>query len=310
MPDFQPGWALTPGSPPTLVTTGAPTAFNPFGTGGVNAELATTTAQDIIDSARIRHHAFSDIEMPDGAAVLFLNQRQRDLLALGGADIDGLVGTGLQYTILTPTTGVLSTFVNGVSAAATPGQDGWVTHLDENDVPYIDQSEPMIAGDPLGDTPGFPLPAEMVRLINVMLLTRDGRLIPADVVQQRARNTALPGRNPQMYIAGNRLMPMRRFDAGSAQNTADRWQEFVGIQLSYVAIERVTALTDAITLPTVLVGALIADLAQLFAMQSKLVSPAEKAMFRDEAAKARAEFLNAANGLTHGASTTTVRYRG
>lgn len=311
MPDFTDGWALTPGTPPTFDPTAAPDVFNPFGAGGPLPTVTTTTAQLIIDSARLRHRAFSDVQMPDGAALLFLNQRQRELLAMAATSIEGIVGTGMQYPLLTPGTGVLVSFANGVPYVGVAGQDGWVMHVDANDQPYVDITEPPIAADPIGDTPGFPLPPEMIRLVRVMALYRDGRWVEVDVATQQQRNTALPGRNLQAYIAGNRLMPMRRADT-AALNAADAWVGVTGIQFSYVAMETLTALGDTIRLPMVLVGALIADTAAMLAMaaQSEAITPAERGMFQSLAGQARQEMLNAGAQLLGAVRVNRVNYRG
>jgi hypothetical protein len=53
----------------------------------------TVTAQDLIDQARIRHWAFADVALGDGAALLFLNQRQRHLLLRFRDQLRGLVNT-------------------------------------------------------------------------------------------------------------------------------------------------------------------------------------------------------------------------
>lgn len=305
------GWVLTPGTPPTFDPTTAPDVVNPFGAGGPLPTPTGTTARLIIDSARLRHRAFSDIALPDGAALLFLNQRQRELLAMAGPHIEGLVGTGMQYPLLTPGTGVLVSFANGVPYVGVAGQDGWVLHVDANGVPYVDVTEPPVASDPIGDTPGFPLPPEMIRLVRVMALSGDGRWVPVDVGTQSQRNTALPGRNLQAYLAGNRVMPMRRSD-DSAQNANDPWAGVTGIQFSYVAMETLTTLDDAIRLPMVLVGALIADVAAMLAMAAPVdaITPSERGMFQSLAHQAQEDMLTAGKALLAAVRVNRVNYRG
>ncbi len=305
------GWILTPGTPPTFDPTTTPAVFNPFGAGGPLPTPPGTTARLIIDTARLRHRAFADIQLPDGAALLFLNQRQRELLALAGTQIEGVVGTGLQYPLLTPGSGVLVSFADGVPYVGVAGQDGWAVHVDANDVPYVDLTEPPVASDPLGDTPGFPLPPEMVRFVNVMALYGDGQWVPVDVGTQRQRNTALPGRNLQAYLAGNRLMPMRRGDT-AALNAADPWTGVTGVQFSYVAMETLTGLDDAIRLPMVLVGALTADVAAMLAAAAPAdaITLAERRDFREQAREARAELAVTSAGLVGAVRVNRVNFRG
>lgn len=311
MPDFRDGWFLSASDPPSFDSDAAPDAFNPFGTGGPVPTFAAITARDIIDSARTRHWALSDIEMPDGAAVLYLNQRQRELLAAGGAEIEGIVGTGIQYPVFSPSTGRLISFIDNVPYAGVAGQDGWCVHVDDDGVPYVDPNEPMLASDPLGETPGFPMPSEMVRLTNVMLVLQSGQFATCEIVKQQMRKGTMPGRAPVAYVAGNRLVPLRAYTpAQGGNNGGDRWQGVTGFQMSYVGIETIRRLDDEVQLPVLLTGALIADLVCLLAMQSKKVSAIEKRQFRDEADRAKDEFLGASFGMLTAAMANNVQYRG
>ena len=307
---FQDGWFLTPGTTPSFDPADPPDAFNPFGSGGPTPTFGTVTLRSLIDSARVRHWAFSDIEMPDGAAVLYLNQRQREHLAMGGPDIEGIVGTAVQYAVATPSTGLLVSFVGGVPYVGAAGQDGWCMHEDENGVPYVDPNEPPLASDPLGDTPGWPLPQEMTRLVNVMLVQQSGAFASCTVVNERMRNATYPGRGPAAFVANNRLNPMRAYDTASASsNSGDWWTQVTGIQISWVGISPVSALDDELTLPVALSGALIADLALLFAMQSKQVSSADRRDFGVMAQQAQQQFVEMAFGMLGATMASQVQYR-
>ena len=308
MANFQYGWILT-GTPPSFDPDSTPTAFNPFGPADAEPDFESLTPRDLIDSARTRHWAFSDINFPDGAALLFLNTRQRELLAAGGADIEGIVGTAVQYAVGTTITGLLISYAAGIPVLAASGADGWVVHVDADGVPFVDNNEPQIAADPLGDRQGFPLPSEMVRLINVVLIYETSNFVPMQVVNERMRLNALPSRNPTAFVAGNRLVPMRTQTPNSL-NTGDRWQSVQGIQMSYVAVETMRSLDDALMIPTVLTGALIADLAHFFAMQSKQVTPSERSMFRDEADRSSAMFREVSLNLLASPMDGQVDYRG
>ena len=309
MTNFQDGWTLS-GTPPEFDPADDPVAFNPFGPAGAMPSFQSVTPRDLIDAARTRHWAFSGINFGDGAALLFLNQRQREHLAAAGADIEGIVGTAVQYAVSAAGIGgLLVSFTNSVPILATTGANGWVVHVDDDGVPFVDGTEPMIAADPLGAQQGFPLPSEMVRLINVMLVYQNGQFVPCTITNERLRLDALPNRNPTVFIAGNRLVPMRQ-TYPNTQNTSDRWQSVQGIQISYVAIDTLRTLDDTVTLPVVLCGAMIADLAHYFAMQSKEVSTAERAQFRDERDTAGQMFREVSLNLLSSPTDGMVDYKG
>lgn len=308
MTNFQYGWTVS-GTPPSFDPDSDPVAFNPFGPAGAEPSFQSVRPRDLIDSARTRHWAFSSIQFGDGAALLFLNQRQREHLAMAGADVEGIVGTAVQYAVGSAMSGLLVSFTGGVPIVAASDADGWVVHVDDDGVPFVDNSEPQIAVDPLGARQGFPLPQEMVRLINVMLVYGTSQFVPCAVMNERARMSAMPGRDPVAFVAGNRLVPMRA-KTPNTLNTADRWQSVVGIQISYVAVDTLHTLDDTIMLPVVLCGAMIADLAHYFAMQTKDVTPDERKMFRDEADRAAAMFREASLNLLNSPMDSSVEYRG
>ena len=304
MTTFQQGWTVQlVGGVPAFDVTTPPIATNPFGSLGAPPSFMTTTVRTIIDSARLRHWSFTDIALGDGAVLLFLNQLQNELLAIGGASIEGVTGTAIQYAVTpgVPITGQLVSWAFGVPYVGVQNQDGWAIHVDENGVPVLNPSEPAIAADPLavlGGVQGFPLPQDTVRLINVMLLFTAGStgattFIPCSVTTERQRNAALPGRDPVAFLAGNRLIPMLSNAGtppaqGSLQNTADRWYYVTGIQISYVGLQKLLGLDDELTLPAVLCGKLIADVACMLANQSKMVDAPTRATFGKAAADAAA----------------------
>lgn len=297
--------------------------------------MSLTTARVIIDSARIRHWAFSDLQVGDGAALLYLNARLRTHLALHGAKIEGLVGSSMSYsatlaqpTLLVTNTGsiLVTNFGVAVQTAGSTNfgiwipqlavayQDGWPVHVDANNVPYVDFSEPPIAGDPFGingGTPGFPLPVDMIRLINVSLVFNSpvGVQIPCDVIPESQRFTSQPGRNPLAFLSGNRLVPVRVFNQPGL-NSGDRWNSVVSIQISYVGVQQLQALDDVLNIPSVLTEALIADTANYFAMLSKLCPASDKAGFATEALKVGGMIASAALDLVNEPQANTVHYMG
>lgn len=273
----------------------------------------SVTVAELIDAARTRSWAFADTMLGDGAALLFLNARQRVHLATHGAQIEGLVGTSMNYATALNTTGALVVLVGGVPTYGTTYQDGYATHLtaDVVPVPYIDTSEAPLATDPFGRSggvPGFPLPTDFVRLINVALSYTGGVVLPCDIIPEKARHTTLPGRNPTAFLSGNRLVPLMA-NSLVANNTGDRWFNVTSIQISYVAIQTLTTLADVVTMPAVLCEALTADLAALFAGQSKACTPQDKAFFVSEARQCAQLVAAASLDMVDSAQNTSVLYR-
>ena len=291
--------------------------------------MGTTTVRYLVDSARIRHWAFSDLQVGDGPALLFLNSRLRTHLAVHGAKIEGLVGTSVTYGIgvgpelLIANTGSILTTnfglniqVNlglGVPAVSSTYQDGWAVHQ-VGGVPYVNFLETPIAGDPFGangGTPGFSLPADMIRLINVSLAYNDpaGLQIPCDVIPEAQRFSVQPGRNPTAFLSGNRLVPVQVYNQPGL-NAGDRWSNVTAIQISYVAVQQLMSLDDVLNLPSVLTEALIADCANFFAMLSKLVSASDKQTFAAEALKVGGMISNAALDMVNEPQQNSVQYKG
>lgn len=264
--------------------------------------MGITTVRFLVDSARSRHWAFSALQGGDGPALLYLTQRLATRVAMHGAAIEGLIGTSMQYTVPLPTGSLLVTdsgsilttnfgvsiitnLGTGVPQVGAAYQDGWPIQLTPGGIPYVDFSAPPLAGDPFGlngGIPGFPLPTEMVRLIAVSLAynANPATFIPCDVVTESQRFSMMPSRNPAAFVSGNRLVPMLPLDAN---NQADRWFNVTKVMISYVAVQRLQTLDDVLNIPAVLVEGLIADLAEYFAMQSKAISAADKAMFSKKA---------------------------
>ncbi len=279
--------------------------------------FTTTTPQQIIDRARVRHWSFVDIVLGDGAVLSYLSQRLRTHLAVHGAQIEGLVNTTMTYNIVT-VNGLLIAEdpVTGIPQVATTYQDGWPIHVDPiTGIPYYDTSEPMIATDPYGahgGTPGFPLPGEMVRLIDVSLVYSQppGLVIPCDVLREHGRIESQPGRNPQAFVSGNRLVPVLSFTGGQATNSSDRWFTVSSIIMSYVALPTLSLLTDFLNIPGVLVEALDADCALFLARQSKAISPAERTGFAADAAAAAEVIATAALEMINEPEAGQVQYRG
>lgn len=240
------------------------------------------TAQDLIDQARIRHWSFADIALGDGAAILFLNQRQRTLLLQYGQTVEPLAST--STSLAAQVNGGLVAFQNGAPVYANTVQDGWVLHQDANGVPYVNFAEVPAAVDPFGQNggvPGFPLPADFVKLTAVFLVYEAGLQGPCRIVEERERMQEVQRLGPAAFVSGNRLVPVRPLASG---NSNDAWSTVQTVQLSYLAMPVIQALTDPVAWPAVLCDALVASLADLFAMSSKACPASDKARFAKEAA--------------------------
>lgn len=275
----------------------------------------TTTVQQIIDRARTRHNAFVDITLGDGAVLAYLSQRLRTHLAMHGATIEGLVNTTLQYNIATVAGLLIAKDAFGNPVYTTTYQDGWPLHVDGNGFPYFDDTEPMIATDPYGQhggTPGFPLPGEMVRLCDVSVVYSQppGMNLPVDVIKEHGRLQAMPGRNLQAFVSGNRLVPVLPM-AGTPPglNLADRWFNVTTLIMSYVALPSVAKLTDFLNIPGVLVEALDADCALYMARQSPKLTAAAVSGFERDAAAATEAIATAALEMLNEPEMETVEYR-
>lgn len=270
------------------------------------------TVAELIDSARTRHWSFADTQLGDGAAVLFLNARQRVHLANHGAQIEGLVGTSVTYSLALNTTGALVAVDSlGVMTYGTTYQDGYAVHVDGAGVLYIDDSEPPLATDPFGihgGTPGFPLPADFVRIINVVLTYTQGVTIPCDIVPERQRTSTLPGWNPAAFVSGNRLVPVMA-NTIATNNQQDRWFSVTAIEISYVAIQTLSTITDVVMLPAVLCEALTADVALLFANQSQKCPAVDKAALATEARTCAQLVAAASLDMVDSPQQTRVMYR-
>lgn len=272
--------------------------------GSDSIQASTKRVRDLIDGARIRHWSFADTKLGDGACVLFLNDRQIAHIAAHGAAIAALVGSALEVS-LEAQAGRLVALLDGVPTYTSTYEDGWATHIDDDGVPYVDFTEAKIAGDPFGENggvPGFPLPSDMVALINVSgVYGTDGRLVPINVVQEH--EAALRGprsRDLAAFISGNRLVPIMPLSAAST-NTGDRWFDITALRVSYVGIQQFGTLDDVIMLPSVLCDALTADLCVLLANQSPNCPPVDKAAFAREAAAAFEKVGTLGNDMLGGA---------
>jgi hypothetical protein len=271
-----------------------------------------TTVQNIIDQARVKHPSFLSAGAPDGALVLGLNQRHREIVLRYADSIEGLISTSVS--IATLFNGTLVGSVNGVPSYLTTYQDGFATHVDTNGVPYWNFSETPIAGDPFGQhggTPGFPLPGSFLKLINVTATYGDGSTGPINIIREGERHQIPQTRYPCAFVSGNRLVPARIPSNPVSQNgyTDDWSQNITAMQLSYVALPTLSALTDTVILPDVVIGALVAGVAEHLAMLSKNIDAGTRGMFTAFRKEADSVLQEYAGDLVGDVQESSVIYR-
>lgn len=274
--------------------------------------MPTTTVQNIIDQARVKHPSFLSAGAPDGALVLGLNQRHREIVLRYADSIEGLVSTSVSFATLF--NGTLVGSVNGVPSYLTTYQDGYVTHKTANGVPYWNFTELPIAGDPFGangGTPGFPLPTSFLKLINVTATYGDGSSGPINVIREGERHMIPQTRYPCAFVSGNRLVPARiPTNPATMGGYGDDWsQNITGLQLSYVSLPTLSALTDTVILPDVVIGALVAGVAEHLAMLARDVDGATKSMFTALRKEADSVLQEYATDMVGDVQESSVIYR-
>jgi len=267
----------------------------------------TITVQQLIENARVRHPAMMRVAFPEGALLLFLNQKQRTTLLKFGEKIEPLVGVARQ--VATVIAGALVGSDAGVPYYITTSGDGFPVGSDGG-VPYVDFAGVPIALDPFGSsggTPGFPLPAEFIKLINVTTATLYNAAQPV-VILPEARRGASPQRELAVFVSGNRMVPIRQ----GAAPYSDRWTDVLSVSISYIAMQTLSALSDVLTLPLQLVDVLEAALAERLAMAVPAAEMSDRIRlsFAQERENAEAEMMEAATEILGEVTTSHVIFNG
>lgn len=267
----------------------------------------TMTVQQMIEQARVRHPAMMRVAFPDGALLLFLNQYQRTALLKFADEIEPLIGQARQ--IATVIAGALvGTDGIGPYYLITSG-DGWPMQQDAIG-PYVDFSQPPIAFDPFGASgsqPGFPLPAEFIKMIHVVAGSLYDAQMPVEIMSERQRGHS-PQRSLSVFVSGNRLVPIRQ----GAPPYSDRWQDVTSVTLSYIAMQTLVAVTDILTLPLQLLDAMEAAAAERFAMAvpKEEMSDTMKMQFTKERIAAESAMKDAAETILGDVTTSHVQFLG
>ena len=308
----------------------------------------STTAAQIIDNARIRHWAFPDIALGDGALVLFINQRIRTLLATYGAQIEGLTSVSVQYPIPITTQMVK---LNAQGVPYLTAGDGWPVHItntpfagyqtgysvtivggvptitaasvavtadpfgqqfdDFQQVPYLDTYEAPVGVDPFGvhgGTPGFPLPFQMVRLTAVSVMYGPGTPLLPCAIIAQASRLQTLPGRDLAVFVSGNRLIP--LESHAPVPSGSRWRNVTAIQLTYVPLPLVRVLGDTVALPSVLLESLIADCAVFLARQSAKVAAAERASFEAEAERCSATLQGASIDMLNDSQSSSVVYRG
>lgn len=271
----------------------------------------TVTAQDLIDLARIRHWAFADVALGDGAALLFLNHRQRHLLLRFRNQLRGLVNaTVAQAGVIN---GVLVGLdANGNLTTLATFADGYAVHVDGLGNIYVDATETPVAYDPLGvrggTSAGWPLPVDAIAIFNLFAAFSDGTKAPIGIVDERDQHLSPQSHYLEAFLSGNRLVPCQ--PPLSVGTDATPWNAVTSVTLSYLPLVSFVTLIDPVKVPAPLVEPLIANLAELMAKSAKAVTATEKKMFEADARKAEQEIDVLGYDIMGDAQSTSVIYEG
>lgn len=267
----------------------------------------TMTVLQLIENARVRHPAMMRVAFPDGALLLFLNQRQRTTLLKFGEEVEPLVGQAQQ--VATVIAGALVGQVAGVPYYVTTSGDGYPVQS-VGGVPYVDFTQLPISLDPFGATgsqPGFPLPTEFIKLINVVASSAYNAAMPVAILAE-SRRAASPQRTLAVFISGNRLVPIRQ----GALPFSDAWTDVLSVTVSYIAMQTLALMTDLITLPLQLIDVLEAALAERLALAvpANEMSDAIRRQFTSERVDAEARMKDAAALVLSEVTQSHVQFNG
>lgn len=270
--------------------------------------MPTITVANIVDAARIRHWSFVESQLSDGAAILWLNMRQRHLLLEFRDTLRGLVGSNVE------TATVVDGILVGIDADGNPyyittAVDGYSLAFDENGVPYINVTAGTIATDPFGQnggTPGFPLPPDALVLIGMSAILSDDREIAVTIVDETERLIPADGRRLPAFVGANRVVPIRQ----TPKTSNDLWDQVASVRLSYLGLPTLETMSDELVMPAPLHEPLVAGMADLFAKQSKDCTAAERAAFARDAKEAEDEIRNHSFDSLRDMVTSSVIFKG
>lgn len=247
--------------------------------------------RQVIDNAKMRHWALNSVQMPDGASLQYVNERQRAILLALIDQWEPMLSETEQILTALQDAALVAVDDDGVPYFATTRENGYAMQF-EDGVPYIDTSRPFIV-DPwgeVGDVPGLPLPTDVLRLMLATAVLDDLRTVPIDVFDEQNAAQLGSTRNLRAFINGNRLVPKRDTDT-------DWWSHVTAVRISFVGLPTLTALTDEITIPAPCVPAITAGLAEFLATAARDCPLAEKRLLADQAREALDLLVESADQL-------------
>lgn len=266
----------------------------------------TTTAQQVIDGALSDHWSFRGAGVSDGAALNELNELQRRILLELSATLENFVGETASVQTGMDGAALVALDALGAPYFTTTVQPGYVIRF-SGGVPYIVADDPIIV-DPFGDegdTPGLPLPDDVLRLFSFSARTATNpapapplkiEIVKQEIVRKQAPRTGL-----QAFLSANRIIPVRIAEA-------DLWSEVTSIDIQYIRHPSLTALSDELVVPDVCVGALQAAISEFLSMQAERCPPSDRQSFSRKAQKSYADMIGSVD-IMDAVTTSNVIYR-
>lgn len=225
------------------------------------------TAGDIIKAARLQHPAFHRDRHTDFVCLTHLSERQRvHLKHLADVLNDRL---SQARTVADTIAGDLI----GVDSGGTPytvstGADGYAVAVGADGIPYA--IGPVIASDPYTD--GFPLPTTALQIVDIYATLTDGvTLVPVVWLEQRIHSkSSTSGIGPLTAIVnGWRLIPQK-----NPTNSDGMWLDVASVTVVWIEEPAVlTALADALTIPTIYGHTLEWEVAAFLARREHALDP-------------------------------------
>lgn len=263
----------------------------------------TITAAQMIDRASTRHWSFPG-GINDGAALAFLDEAQRSFLLDLSKTLEALLGETSEIETALSGAFVVAIDENGVPYFTDTTEPGYAIRFDGG-VPYIEVGTPIIT-DPFGsegDSPGLPMPANLLRLVEVCAMTAQATIVPLpinvlgqEVVRKSPVRTGL-----QAFLSANRLIPVRTSEG-------DLWSQVTSVRVSCITCPELTVLSDEITIPTPCLPALTAALAKWMSNQARECPANDKRQFAIDAEKAYDQMLLSVNAMD-AVTSSTVLYK-
>jgi tellurite resistance protein len=261
------------------------------------------TINEIVERARGRFWAFNDVQMPAGAILQFLDDRQRTTLLALISEIEALIGETREIQTALDGTVLVAEDDDGAPYFSTTTEPAYAIKF-SGGVPYIDTSETFIV-DPFGEegsVPGLPLPDHVLRIIALRAVLDDGREAPINLLEEHGSASGAGATGLRAFISANRLVPVR------AGNT-DWWSHVTKVRLSLVLCPQLAALTDTLTLPAACVEVMVCAAAEFMASASPKVTEQDKRRFERATEKAEATMRAIADEILSQVTTNYVVVR-